>query len=341
LATLRIVGDGRRRGNTMTEHTMLITGGAGFIGSHLAKALLDEGHKIVILDNFSNGKPENIQQLLENPSLTLVKEDLKKPKELLPNVRASDVIFHLAANPEVKIGETEPKTHFEENILATFNVLEAVRKSEKPKIIVFASTSTVYGEAEQVPTREEYGPLIPISTYGASKLACEALITSYAYTFNHRALILRLANVIGSRSNHGVIVDFIKKISANPKELEILGDGKQQKSYVYVSDCIDAIMHLTWAFSKGDERVEIFNLGSDDKVTVAQIAEIVSEEMKTPDIKYKFTGGVEGGRGWKGDVKIMQLSIDKLLRTGWKPTHSSEQAVRLAARVLVRENKDR
>ncbi len=341
MATLRIVGDGRRRGNTMTEHTMLITGGAGFIGSHLAKALLDEGHKIVILDNFSNGKPENIQQLLENPSLTLVKEDLKKPKELLPNVRASDVIFHLAANPEVKIGETEPKTHFEENILATFNVLEAVRKSEKPKIIVFASTSTVYGEAEQVPTREEYGPLIPISTYGASKLACEALITSYAYTFNHRALILRLANVIGSRSNHGVIVDFIKKISANPKELEILGDGKQQKSYVYVSDCIDAIMHLTWAFSKGDERVEIFNLGSDDKVTVAQIAEIVSEEMKTPDIKYKFTGGVEGGRGWKGDVKIMQLSIDKLLRTGWKPTHSSEQAVRLAARVLVRENKDR
>jgi UDP-glucose 4-epimerase len=341
LATLRIVGDGRRRGNTMTEHTMLITGGAGFIGSHLAKALLDEGHKVVILDNFSNGKPENIQQLLENPSLTLVKEDLKKPKELLPNVRASDVIFHLAANPEVKIGETEPKTHFEENILATFNVLEAVRKSEKPKIIVFASTSTVYGEAEQVPTREEYGPLIPISTYGASKLACEALITSYAYTFNHRALILRLANVIGSRSNHGVIVDFIKKISANPKELEILGDGKQQKSYVYVSDCIDAIMHLTWAFSKGDERVEIFNLGSDDKVTVAQIAEIVSEEMKTPDIKYKFTGGVEGGRGWKGDVKIMQLSIDKLLRTGWKPRHSSEQAVRLAARVLVRENKDR
>jgi UDP-glucose 4-epimerase len=341
LATLRIVGDGRRRGNTMTEHTMLITGGAGFIGSHLAKALLDEGHKVAILDNFSNGKTENIQQLLKNPSLTLVKEDLKKPKELLPNVRASDIIFHLAANPEVKIGETEPETHFEENILATFNVLEAVRKSEKPKIIVFASTSTVYGESEQVPTREEYGPLIPISTYGASKLACEALITSYAYTFNHRALILRLANVIGPRSNHGVIVDFIKKISANPKELEILGDGKQQKSYMHVSDCIDAFMHLTWAFSKGDERVEIFNLGSDDKVTVAQIAEIVSEEMKTPDIKYKFTGGVEGGRGWKGDVKIMQLSIDKLLRTGWKPRHSSEQAVRLAARALVRENKDR
>jgi UDP-glucose 4-epimerase len=328
-----------RRGNTMTEHTMLITGGAGFIGSHLAEAILDEGHKVTILDNFSNGKIENIQQLLENPSLTLVKEDLKKPQKLLPIVRASDIIFHLAANPEVKIGETEPKTHFEENILATFNVLEAVRKSEKPKIIVFASTSTVYGEAEQVPTREDYGPLIPISTYGASKLACEALITSYAHTFNHRALILRLANVIGPRSNHGVIVDFIKKINTNPKKLEILGDGKQEKSYMHVSDCINAIMHLTRAFSKGNERVEIFNLGSDDKVTVAQIAEIVSEEMKTLDIEYKFTGGVDGGRGWKGDVKTMQLSIDKLIKTGWKPKQSSRQAVRLAAKALIQENR--
>jgi UDP-glucose 4-epimerase len=289
-----------------------------------------------VLDNFSNGKIENIQHLTGNPSLTIVKEDLKRPKRLGQIIDASDTIFHLAANPEVVIGETDPKTHFEENILATFNLLEAVRKSEKQKTLVFTSTSTVYGEANLIPTPEDYAPLIPISTYGASKLACEALITSYAYTFNHRTLILRLANIIGPRSNHGVVIDFVKKIKTNPTELEILGDGNQEKSYMYISDCIEAIMHLTSAFSKGTEKVDMFNVGSYDKITVAQIAKIVSKEMNVPSIKYKFTGGVDGGRGWKGDVKTMQLSIDKLLRTGWKPRNSSKQAVRLAAHALSR-----
>jgi len=320
----------------MIGRVLLITGGAGFIGSHLTEELLNQRHKVVVLDNFLNGKIDNIQHLQDNPSLTIVKEDLKRPKKLEQIINASDTIFHLAANPEVKIGETDPKTHFEENILATFNLLETVRKNGKPKALIFTSTSTVYGEAKLIPTPEDYAPLIPISTYGASKLACEALITSYAYTFNHRALILRLANIIGPRSNHGVIVDFIKKIKTNPRELEILGDGHQEKSYMYISDCIGAIMHLTSAFSKGTEKVDVFNVDPNDKITVAQIAKIVSEEMNTPSIKYKFTGGVNGGRGWKGDVKTMQLSIDKLLRTGWKPRHSSKQAVRLAARALNR-----
>jgi UDP-glucose 4-epimerase len=221
----------------MIGSVKLITGGAGFIGSHLTEKLLNQRRKVVVLDNFSNGRIENIQHLQNNPSLTIVKEDLKRPKKLKQIVNASDTIFHLAANPEVKLGETSPKTHFEENIQATFNLLEAIRKSQKPKTLVFASTSTVYGEAKQIPTPEDYAPMIPISTYGASKLACEALITSYAYTFNHRALILRLANIIGPRSNHGVIIDFINKIKTNPTELEILGDGNQEKSYMYISDC--------------------------------------------------------------------------------------------------------
>lgn len=319
----------------MARHVTLVTGGAGFIGSHLTEQLLNEGQRVTVLDNFSNGKMINIQHLLSNPSLTVAKEDLKKPKTLGQIVNDSNTIYHLAANPEVKLGETSPKTHFEENILATFNLLEAVRKSGKPKTIVFTSTSTVYGEAKTVPTREDYAPLLPISTYGASKLACEALITSYAYTFNHRALILRLANIIGPRSNHGVIVDFIKRIRENPKQLTILGDGNQEKSYMYISDLIGAIKHLTEAFMISTEKVEVFNLGSKDKVTVAQIAKIVSEEMNTPNVTFKYTGGVDGGRGWKGDVKIMQLSIDKLLRTGWKPVYSSKQAVELAAKALA------
>jgi UDP-glucose 4-epimerase len=320
----------------MIGRVLLITGGAGFIGSHLTEELLNQRHKVVVLDNFSTGRIKNVQHLQDNPSLTIIKEDLKRPKKLGQIISAAETIFHLAANPEVKIGETDPKTHFEENILATFNLLEAIRKNGKPKTLVFTSTSTVYGEAKSIPTPEEYAPLIPVSTYGASKLACEALITSYAYTFNHRALILRLANIVGPRSNHGVVVDFIKKIKTNPIELEILGDGHQEKSYMYISDCIEAIMHLTSVFSTGTKKVDVFNVGPSDKITVAEIAKVVSEEMNTPNIKYRFTGGVDGGRGWRGDVKIMQLSIAKLLRTGWKQGNSSKQAVRLAAHALNR-----
>ena len=273
--------------------------------------------------------------MLDIPSITLVKEDLKKPLQLGDIVKDCEIIFHLAANPEVRVGETDPKIHFEENILTTFNLLEAIRQAKTPKTIVFTSTSTVYGEASRIPTPENYAPLIPISTYGASELACEALIISYAYTFNHRALILRLANIIGPKSDHGVIVDFIRKIIANPKQLEILGDGTQEKSYLHIEDCIEAITHLTNNFLKNTKKADIYNIGSHDKITVKEIAKIVAEEMGKPNIEYTFTGGVDGGRGWKGDVKTMQLSINKLLRTGWKPKHTSKQAVTLAAKALI------
>jgi UDP-glucose 4-epimerase len=325
----------------MAGSTVLVTGGAGFIGSHLTETLLNDGYKVVVLDNFSSGKKENIRHVLGNASMSLVKEDLKRPKKLRQVLEDCDVVFHLAANPEVRVGEVDPSTHFEEGVLATFNLLEALRKAETAKTMVFASTSTVYGEAKLVPTPEDYAPLLPISTYGASKLACEALISSYAYMFNHRALILRMANVVGPRSDHGVVVDFIRKIRADPKRLEILGDGHQTKSYLYVSDCVRAIMHLTGVFRKTDERVDVFNVGSGDRVMVKRIANIVSEAMGKPSIEFDFTGGVEGGRGWRGDVKVMQLSIDKLAKTGWKPELSSEQAVRMAAEDLVRKSEIR
>jgi UDP-glucose 4-epimerase len=319
----------------MKGYTSIVTGGAGFIGSYLSGRLLKEGHKVIIIDNFSSGKSENIQYLLGNPSLTLVREDLKNI-HLERIIKKGKIIFHLAANPEVRVGETDPKVHFEENILATFNLLEAIRKAKTPKTIVFASTSTVYGESLQIPTLENYAPLIPVSTYGASKLACEALIAGYAHTFNHRALILRLANIIGPKSNHGVIVDFIRKIKADPTRLEILGDGAQEKSYMYIADCIGAIMHLTTRFLGSTERVAVYNIGSCDKITVKEIAEIVTHEMHRPDIQYAFTGGVDGGRGWKGDVKTMQLDIQKLLSTGWKPKYSSKQAVKHATKALIK-----
>jgi len=319
------------------NYASVVTGGAGFIGSHLSERLLKEGYRVKIIDNFSSGKLENIQALLDNPCLTIIKKDLKKPAKLMEIIKKSEIIFHLAANPEVRIGETDPKIHFEENIITTFNLLEAIRKSRNPITIVFTSTSTVYGEASQIPTPENYSPSIPISTYGASKLACEALITAYAHTYNHRALVLRLANIIGPKSDHGVIVDFVKKIMLNPRELEIFGDGTQEKSYMYIDDCIEAIKHLTGKFNENRKRVDIYNVGSYDKITVKQIAGIIAEEMNTPNIKFKFTGGVEGGRGWKGDVKTMQLSVKKALKTGWKPNFTSRQAVKLAAKATIRE----
>jgi UDP-glucose 4-epimerase len=321
----------------MNDYAALITGGAGFIGSHLTERLLKEGYKVTILDNFSSGNLKNIKPFMDNSSLTIIKEDLKNPSRLNQIVGECKVIFHLAANPEVKVGETNPQVHFEENILTTFNLLRAIRQLDTPKTVIFTSSSTVYGEVSQIPTPENYGPLIPISTYGASKLASEALITSCACTYNHRALILRLANIIGPKSNHGVIIDFIEKIVKNPKQLEILGDGLQEKSYLHIEDCIEAIIHLTNKFYKNKKRVDIYNVGSNDRITVKEIAKIVAEEMETPNIKFKFTGGIDGGRGWKGDVKKMQLSINKLLKTGWKPKYTSKQAVRLTAKALKEE----
>jgi UDP-glucose 4-epimerase len=321
----------------MTEYKAVVTGGAGFIGSHLTERLLREGHEVTVVDNLSSGRIENIEPFSDNPLLTFVKEDLKKPVRIGSVVKESDAIFHFAANPEVRTGETEPRTHFEENVLATFNLLEAIRKAGAPKIIIFASTSTVYGEASRIPTPENYGPLIPISTYGASKLASEALIMGYAYTFNHMALILRLANIIGPRSTHGVIVDFIRKIRADPSRLEILGDGTQEKSYLHVKDCVDAVLRLTTKLSEDNKAVDVFNIGSKDAVSVREIAEVVAQTLGKSRITYDFTGGVDGGRGWKGDVKKMRLSIDKLLQTGWKPKYGSKRAVELAAQVLIKE----
>jgi UDP-glucose 4-epimerase len=296
---------------------------------------------VTVIDDFSTGKIENIQHLIGNPRSKIVREDLKKPHQLKEIVAESDLIFHLAANPEVRVGQTAPRVHFEENVLTTFNLLETLRESSEGKVLVFASTSTVYGNASEIPTPEDYSPMIPISTYGASKLASEALIASYAYTFNHRTLILRLANIVGSRSDHGVIVDFIKKIQATPEELEILGDGNQEKSYLYISDLVSAVLHLTECLLRDTNRVGIYNVGSNDKVTVKEIATIVADEMKKSRIRFRYTGGVDGGGGWKGDVKVMQLSVRKLLKTGWKARYTSSEAIRLATRDLLAERRIR
>jgi len=274
---------------------------------------------------------------LENPKFNLIKGDLKNLKDAQKAVENAELVFHLAANPEVRVGESEPSIHFQENLVATFNLLEAMRKSMQVKSLVFTSTSTIYGEATLLPTPEHYGPAIPISTYGATKIGCEALASSYAHTFKLRTLILRLANIVGSRATHGVIVDFVKKLRTNPHLLEILGNGTQKKSYLHVLDCVDAIIYLANQFLESKRKVAIYNIGSADQIEVKRIAEIVAEQMNLRDTEFFYTGGVNEGRGWLGDVKFMHLSIDKLLRTGWKPKYNSEQAIRAGVKSILRE----
>jgi UDP-glucose 4-epimerase len=260
-----------------------------------------------------------------------MKHDLLDPMAFLSETHF-DTIFHLAANPEVRVSTTDPEVHFRQNVVTTFNLLEYVRKTQKNPKFVFASTSAVYGEPDIIPTPENYAPLKPISVYGATKLACEALITAYAYNYGFRTIVCRLANTIGPRSSHGVIHDFIQKLRKNPNELEILGDGTQNKSYLYIQDCVDALLT---GVKNTEAPVEIYNIGSEDQVNVKAIAKTVIKEMRLGDVKLNLTGGVEGGRGWKGDVKHMLLNIDKIKSLGWKPKYNGPQAVKQTVKTLI------
>ncbi len=313
------------------KNKILVTGGAGFIGSNLVDRLLEKGNQVIVFDNLSSGKMEFIENHLENPDFTLMKGDLLDQEAIESACKDIDFVFHVAANPDVKLGASDTKVHFDQNILATYNLLEAMRKNGTRKI-AFTSTSTVYGEASIIPTPEDYGPLIPISLYGASKLACEALITSYSHTFDMQAWIFRFANIVGPRSTHGITVDFIKKLTENPSRLEILGDGKQEKSYLHISECVQAIL---FAIEKSKEEVNIFNIGSEDTISATGIGKVVAEEMGLSDVEFTYTGG---SRGWKGDVPRMRLGIEKLKAMGWRPAYTSEKSVRDTARTLLSGN---
>jgi UDP-glucose 4-epimerase len=315
---------------------VLVTGGAGFIGSHLVDALMEMGLKVTVIDNLSSGRISNLSLWLRNPKFRFIRGDLLNPHILRDALKGCEIVFHLAANPDVKVGAFNTKVDYEQNILATYNLLEAIRETGECRKIVFTSTSTVYGEAEKMPTPEDYGPLKPISLYGASKLACEALISGYSHLFGFESVICRLANIVGSRSRHGVIYDFIRKLSSNPSRLEVLGDGTQRKSYLYVKDCVEAMLT---ASEKSMNQVEIYNVGSEDTINVATIASIVIEEMGLKNVEVHYTGGVEGGRGWKGDVKEMLLDISKIKKLGWKPKLNSREAVEQAAKDIISEIK--
>jgi len=262
---------------------------------------------------------------LFNKLFTFINGDLIDLKELKKEIIGHDVVFHIAANPFVRLGEKKTRLDLEQGAIVTYNVLESMRVNDIKKI-VFSSSSVVYAETPPISIPESYGPTLPISMYGAGKLAAEGLISAFCGTFGFQSWIFRFANIVGIRGTHGVIVDFIDKLRKNPKELEILGDGKQQKPYLYVSDVVDGMLH---GFKHSKEQINLFNLGCDSNTTVTRIAEMVVEEMGLKDVKFKYTGGK---RGWAGDVPRFQLDSAKINKIGWNEKYTSDEAVRKAIR---------
>lgn len=293
-----------------------VTGGAGFIGSHLCEKLSDK-HEIIALDNLSSGKTGNLPEKLELVEADIKEDDLE---EIFSEV---DVVFHLAANPKVNTFPDDRDKDFDENLRGTKRVLEACEKTGVDEL-VFTSSSVVYGEDAEIPTPEDAN-MDPISMYGATKAGGEHMCQIYQQIFDIDLTIVRLANIVGGRNPKGVIYDFIHKLKDNPEKLVILGNGKQRKSYLHVSDTVSGILSA-W---KSDKTV--FNIGSEDSIDVDGIAEIVAEEMDL-DPEYEYTGGE---KGWDGDVPEMRLEIEKLKETGWRPEQNSSSSVRKTVQELL------
>ena len=312
-------------GNKVTRY--FVTGGAGFIGSHLVDRLVKMG-RVTVYDNLSSGRREFISHHLDQSDFNFIEADLLDFSTLKQAIAGHDVVFHLAANPEVRAGIKATELDLKAGIIASYNVLEAMRRNQI-KRLVFTSSSTVYGDAGVTPVTEEHGPLLPISLYGASKLGGEGLISAFCHLFDMQGWIFRLANIIGSRLTHGVIFDFINKLKQNPGRLEILGDGSQQKPYLHVDDCINGML---FAMEHSKERLNLFNLGPSSSTSVVTIAKMVVQAMGLKDVEFHFTGG---RGGWVGDVPQVRFDMTRMSRLGWEPKYTSDEAVRRAAKEML------
>ena len=305
----------------------LVVGGAGFIGSHLCDALLEQGHQVVCADNFSLGTRENISHLKGNPDFCVYETDASCVESLeeVFQKEKPEYIFHLAANSDIQASAKNPDVEYKNTYTTTFQILSCMRKYGV-KNLFFASTSAVYGDKREELLDENTPGLSPISYYGAAKLGSEALISAFSYMNDINALVFRFPNVIGPRLTHGVVFDFIRKLQTDPARLQILGDGKQTKPYLYVTDLVDAIIRFMDTKKQG---VLLYNVGGEGATSVVRIADIVCEEMGLMSVQYDFTGG-EGG--WKGDVPRFRYCVDKIHRAGWKAGYTSDEAVRETVR---------
>jgi UDP-glucose 4-epimerase len=290
----------------------VVTGGAGFIGSHLADALKNE--KVTVFDNFSSGR----RDFLKGKYAEIILGDIRNFEETKKACIEANVVYHFAADPDVRKSSKDPLENFKIDVLGTINVLEACRSNDVEQI-VFASSSVVYGNAK-TPTPET-ASIAPVSNYGAAKAASEYYVSTYSQLYGINATVLRYANIVGPRLTHGVIYDFFHKLKRNSKKLEILGDGNQKKSYLHVYDAVNVTL---LAVNKNKKNFDVFNVGSEEQINVTDIADLVVSQIGLKDVEYKYTGG---RAGWPGDVPIMLLSIEKLKSLGWKPRFTIEKSV--------------
>ena len=288
-----------------------ITGGAGFIGSHFVDYLVKKKNRVTVYDNLILGKIDNISQHLKNKKIKFINGNTSNLKKLTKSMKNSEIIIHLSANSDIIKSAKKPIMELKDGTIGTFNVLEAMKINKISKII-FTSSSVVYGEAKQMPTKENYGPLFPISFYGSSKLASEALISAYCHNYNIKAWIFRFANVVGSRTTHGVIYDFYKKIKKDKNKLHVLGDGNQTKPYIHVNDIVKAAF---FCFKKSNDNLNFFNLGTVGHTKLKRIIKFFLKEMKLKNTKIIFAGGK---RGWLGDVAKVKLDNTKIKKLGYK-----------------------
>jgi len=302
----------------------IVTGGAGFIGSHLVDRLLDDGYSVTVVDNMSCGYIENLKRHSSNPRLVVHNVDIKNAVQLEKLFAGHDVVFHMAAHADIRESLADHMSDLQNNLVGTLNILEAMTKNGIQDL-VFASTSALYGEATVRPTPEDYFP-VQTSLYGASKLACEAYAQAYTEFAPIKLWSFRFANVIGERCRRGVVWDFVHKLLKNPGELEILGDGKQSKEYLYVKDCVNGMMV---GYRGASGKVNTFNLGMGEQTLVDRVADLAIEEMRLRNVRRRYTGGP---RGWIGDNAIVELALDRIEKLGWKPQLTSEEAIRRTIR---------
>jgi UDP-glucose 4-epimerase len=309
-----------------TVERLLVTGCAGFIGSNLVDRLLQRGHAVVGIDNFSTGQRRFIDSALTHPRFTLVEGDLLDDAALASAVVGCDRVFHLAANADVRFGTEHPRRDLEQNTLATFNVLEAMR-AHGVKRIAFSSTGTVYGDAVVIPTPESAPFPVQTSLYGASKLACEGLIAAYCEGFGFQSWIFRFVSILGARYTHGHVFDFYKQLKANPARLRVLGNGRQRKSYLHVQDCLDAI---ELAVGQAQDKVNLFNLGVDGFCEVNDSIGWICDSIGVkPELEYSG-----GDRGWVGDSPFIYLDTRRIRALGWQPRHNIETGVKKTVQFL-------
>ena len=297
----------------------IVTGAAGFIGSNLVDRLINDGHCVLGIDNLSTGRIEFLKKSLASERFTFLEGDITNKEFLEASFKGWDFVYHLAANADVRFGLNHPYKDIEQNTIGTFNVLEAMRANNIFKI-GFSSTGSVYGESSQIPTLENAPFPIQTSLYGSSKLSGEALITSYCEGYKFEANIFRFVGILGERYTHGHIYDFYQKLKRDPSQLEILGDGKQRKSYLYVQDCVEAIL---MAEEKMIDNINIYNLGVNSYCEVMDSVEIICNELKISP-KLRFTGGE---RGWVGDNPFIFLETSKIRSLGWTPKLSIQEGV--------------